>query len=187
MGIRYRLAAVCGAVALASASAAALKYSGSPPNIEMLMPFVLATGLMLGPIAGFASGLLSRALYDFFIAWPGPWTLATAPSYGIVGVLAGLIPLLAHNRRAFSRVELAAIAAVLTVAYDALTLVAFSAMFKLPLLTALGPQVPFTINHVLGNSLFAFALAPMLASVLEKAAALDAQEAKLPLLARFKL
>ncbi|VVC02670.1 ECF-type riboflavin transporter, S component [Candidatus Burarchaeum australiense] len=176
--MRYRLAAASGLVVAAAASAATMHYFGAPPNIELLMPFVLASGLMLGPAAGFASGLLMRALYDFFIAWPGPWTTAPAFSYGVVGLLAGLVPLLAHGRRTFSRIEITAMAVAFTLVYDFLTLLAFSAMFGLPLLLALGPQVPFTINHVLGNALFAFAFTPLLNSVLSKVCLLDAAEAR---------
>jgi len=187
MNVRYRMAAASGMVVIASMSAAALKYAGSPPNIELLMPFVLASGLVLGPAAGLANGLLMRALYDLFIAWPGPWTLATSFSYGIVGLLAGIIPMLAGGRRAFSRIEITAMAVALTLAYDALTLIAFSLMFGLPLLAALGPQVPFTINHVLGNALFTFALTPILNSVLSRFVALDASEGRAPHAARYKL
>jgi energy-coupling factor transport system substrate-specific component len=186
MGIRYRLAAVFGTVALASASAAALKYSGSPPNIELLMPFVLATGLMLGPLAGLANGLLSRALYDLFIAQPGPWTPGMAASYGLVGLAAGLIPLFA-GRRAFSRIELVGFTVALTILYDLLSLLAFIPMFGVPTMVTLGLQVPFTINHVLGNSLFVFAFTPLLSGVLAKASALDAQESQVPQPARYNL
>jgi len=186
MGVRYRLAAASGLVVIASASAATLKYFGAPPNIELLMPFILASGLVLGPAAGFANGLLMRALYDLFIALPGPWTPGTALSYAVVGLLAGLIPF-AMRRRAFTRLEITAFAVVLTLVYDALTLIAFSLMFRLPLITALGPQVPFTINHVLGNALFAFAFTPLLNSVLNKVRSLDALESELPQPAAYKL
>ena len=187
MNIRHRLAAASGLVVLASASAATLKYFGSPPNIEMLMPFALASGLMLGPAAGFANGLLMRGLYDFFIAWPGPWTFATAFSYGVVGLLAGLVPMFAKGRRIFSRTEIVALAVALTIVYDLLTLLAFSAMFRLPLLAALGPQIPFTINHVLGNALFSFAFTPLLNSVLSKVILLDKLESPAPQPARLQL
>jgi len=186
MNIRYRLAAVSGTVAVAAMSAALLHNSGSPPNIELLMTFIIASGLALGPLAGFAGAIAMRFLYDLFIAWPGPWTPVTALCFGITGLIAGLLPAFA-GRKSFSRIQMAAIAVALTLAYDALTLVAFSVMFRLPLLSALGPQIPFTINHVLGNALFAFAFLPLLTGVLSKAVALDAQEARQPSPARFKL
>jgi len=185
--MRYRIAAATGMIVLAAASAAALKLSGSPPNIELLMPFILVSGLVLGPVAGFVNALLIRGLYDLFIAFPGPWTPGTMLSYAIVGLLAGLIPMLAGGKRSFSRIQMTAIAIVLTIVYDFLTLIAFSVMFNMPILMALGPQIPFTINHVLGNALFVFAFAPLLSSVLTRVIALDKMESRAPQPAQYRL
>nr|WP_304765932.1 ECF transporter S component [Candidatus Burarchaeum sp.] len=155
-------------VLFASMTGAFLHLSGSPPNIELLMPFILSGGLMLGPAYGFAIGALVRASYDFQIVWAGPWTLATAFSYGVVGLLAGFLPLLNSNKKAFSRKQLVAAAVALTVVYDISSLAFFSMLFGLPMLLALGPQIPFTINHILGNALFVFALSPLINLAIEK-------------------
>ncbi len=155
-------------VLFASMTGAILHLSGSPPNIEMLMPFILSGGIMLGPAYGFAIGALVRAAYDFQIVWAGPWTLATAFSYGVVGLLAGFLPLLNSGKKAFSRKQLVAAAVALTVVYDLCSLAFFSMLFGLPMLLALGPQIPFTINHILGNALFVFALSPLINLAIEK-------------------
>ena len=155
-------------VIFASMSGAFLHLSGAPPNIELLMPFILSGGLLLGPAYGFAIGALVRAFYDFQIVWAGPWTIATAFSYGVVGMLAGFLPMLNHGKKAFSRKQLVAAAVALAIVYDLCSLAFFSMLFGLPMLLALGPQVPFTINHILGNAAFVFAFSPLISTVLEK-------------------
>lgn len=146
----------------AAVSGAVLKAMGAPPNIELLMPFVIALGLVFGPVYGFVSGALIRALYDGYLSWAGPWTVFTAASYGVVGLLVGFA---GRAKLTWSRGELVLLAAVLTLVYDVLTMAAFGLMLGMPLSALVAGQVPFTVAHVLGNVLFVVVFAPALQKV----------------------
>jgi len=150
----------------AAAAGVALKAMGAPPNVEGLMPFVLALGLVFGPVYGFVNGLLIRALYDGYLSWAGPWTVFTSLSYGVVGLLAGFA---GRFKRNWGRLELTALAAGLTLVYDAVTMLAFGAMLGIPFAALVAGQVPFTLVHVAGNVVFVFLFAPVLAKAANKA------------------
>jgi uncharacterized membrane protein len=135
---------------------ACLKYAFAPPNIELLMPFVMVSGMLLGKKRGFLAGFNIRLIYDFYLGMPGVLTIFTALSYGLVGLLSSMIPL------GTSRAGLTVRAAGLTVVYDVLTMLAFGFSFGLPLWSLVGPQVPFTVTHIAGNSAFVFVLVPAL-------------------------
>jgi len=157
MGNKY--AGFVGLVVLASAAGVGLKAVGAPPNIEMLMPFVLAAGLAGGPLYGLALGGCVRGLYDVYQGWAGPWTLLTAPSYAVVGLVVGFAGLRWKVR---SRTGMMALAGAATLVYDVLTMALFGLWMGMPLQVLVVGQVPFSIMHVAGNMLFCFLLAPTL-------------------------
>ncbi len=137
-----------------SLAGAALKLFVPIPNIELLLPFVMTAGMLAGPGRGFAAGFSIRMIYDFYLGIPGPWTVYTAITYGIVGLLASFIPLTESRRK------LVFWAAGLTIVYDILSMAGFGLSFGLPLLSLIGPQVPFTALHLAGNCVFVFAILP---------------------------
>ena len=148
----------------AAGTCALLKAAGAPPNVEGLMPFVLTLGIAAGPATGFANGAIARALFDCYQGWTGWWTLLTASAYGLVGLGAGL----AHGvKTTWSRLELAALGAALTIVYDVVTMLAFGPLMGFSLATSIAGQIPFTINHLLSNTVLCFVLAPALLSLMQ--------------------
>ena len=147
----------------AAAVGVLFKAAGAPPNIESLMPFILATSMVLGPAYGLVNAVLVRSLYDAYMSWAGWWTVMTAGSYGVVGLCGGLA---ARYKRSWSRIELALFAAVLTIVYDILTMLVFGFVLGIPFPALVVGQVPFTINHLLGNVVLCFIFAPMLLKAL---------------------
>lgn len=141
---------------------ACLKYIAAPPNIELLMPFVMVAGMLTGRTRGFMAGFSMRMMYDFYLAMPGPWTIYTSLAYGIVGLIASTIPIREN------RLGLTIWAAGLTVLYDIITMVCFGLSFGLPVFSLIGPQLPFTAMHLAGNCVFVFALAPGLRTLVQK-------------------
>ncbi|MFH0817890.1 MAG: ECF transporter S component [Candidatus Micrarchaeota archaeon] len=137
-----------------SLAGACLKFAAPMPNIELLLPFVMAAGMLSGSRRGFIAGFSIRMIYDFYLGMPGPWTIYTTLAYGLVGLIASAIPI---NE---SRKRLVFWAAGLTIVYDVLTMAGFGLSFGLPLVLLLGPQVPFTILHLAGNCVFVFAILP---------------------------
>lgn len=163
--MKKQFAGLIGLVLFASLAGVGLKAVGAPPNVEMLMPFVLAAGLVGGPAYGFAVGLAVRATYDVYQGWLGPWTLMTAPSYAIVGLLVGF----AGNRwKGWNRTRMMMLAGVVTLVYDILTMLLFGILFGVPFWALVVGQVPFSITHVIGNMLFCFLFAPSVAGALHE-------------------
>lgn len=163
--MRKQFAGLIGLVLFASLAGVGLKAAGAPPNVEMLMPFVLAAGLVGGPVYGFTVGLAVRATYDVYQGWMGPWTLLTAPSYAVVGLLVGL----AGNRwKSWNRTRMMMLAGVVTLVYDILTMLLFGIPFGIPFWALVAGQIPFSISHVIGNMLFCFLFAPSAAGVLHE-------------------
>jgi len=148
-------AAICGVF---------IKAVGAPPNIEGLMPFVLAFGMVAGPLYGFVNGLLARALYDGYMGWAGWWTLFTSIAYGIVGLCAAIVGM---AKRRWNRLEIGVLAAALTIVYDVLTMLVFGLAFKVPIDVLLIGQIPFTINHLVGNVTFCVIFTPFLVNALD--------------------
>ncbi len=155
-----------GLLAVAVSSGVFVKALGAPPNIELLMPFVLCAGLVFGPVSGFFVGCLARFAYDVYMAFVGPWSLYTAPSYGVVGLLAGVLGM---RGKKYSRTEMTLIAAMLTIVYDLLTMLGFSLQFGMPLWAAVLGQIPFTMLHLAGNCTFVFLICPRLVSFVRHA------------------
>ena len=163
IGMDRKLAVVAGASMSAAAFGVLFKAMGAPPNVEALMAFIMPAAMVLGPFYGFTNALLTRAVYDAYQGWAGWWTVLTSLSYGLVGLAAGYVM---RYKKAWNRVELAGLAAVLTLFYDVITMLAFGVPFGIPLAALVAGQVPFTINHVVGNVLLCFAFAPLLLKAL---------------------
>lgn len=157
--MRKRVELLFTAGVAAAGSCALLKAAGAPPNVEAIMPFVMTLGLAAGPAYGLANGVFARALFDAYQGWTGWWTPLTSASYGLVGLAAGF----AYSRKKkWSRAELAALGAGLTILYDAVTMLAFGPLMGYSLAASVAGQIPFTISHLLSSTVLCFVLAPTL-------------------------
>lgn len=121
--------------------------------MALQMPF----SKQYGGLYAFLFGSLSIALYDFVTTRIGIWTLITAFAYGIVGVVSSYI----FSNREASRKNFVAVAALATIAYDALTGLTIGPLFfHQSFASSLIGQIPFTALHLFGNCMFAFLLSP---------------------------
>lgn len=138
---------------------AALRILMAPlPNIEPIMLFTIVAALSLGPRSGFNLGFLSMITSDIVLGLIGPWTIYTSLTYGLIGILAGLLGI---HKRNWGRVELTLISFVMTILYDLITATCFALEFMIPINAALTAQIPFTLLH-LNNCIFVFLFAPYL-------------------------
>lgn len=128
-------------------------------GIESVMLFTLSGALVYGPIYGFLIGASTMVVADFMVGLVGLWTLYTAFAYGFVGFLAGVIGMF---KKKFTRVELAALAFVLTIIFDAIAMTAFAFQFGISLSIAAINQIPVTLIHAAGNTLLALVFVPVL-------------------------
>ncbi len=145
---------------------AGLRFLMAPyPNVEPIMLFVISTALVFGPLAGFILGFGSMIVSDMFLGLYGPWTLYTAPTYGLIGLIVGFI---GTSKNKWGRPELTALAFVMTIAYDIITATFWALQTLQPLIVVYVTQIPFTLLH-LSNCVFVFLFAPYLMRVLSVA------------------
>lgn len=128
------------------------------PNVEPILATAMPFAKRDGWVGGFLFGVASILLFDIATGTMGMWTLITASSYGFVGAGAALF----LRNRGNSRGAYAAYAVIGTILYDALTgLTVGPLFFGQPFLAALAGQIPFTMLHLLGNTVFAVTVSPL--------------------------
>jgi len=129
-----------------------------PPNIEPVMTVTMPFSKRYGCCGGFLFGFLSIALLDVAVGSVGTWTAVTAVTYGLIGA-AGYRFL--QGKRSALQYGLYALGA--TLFYDAVTgVIAGPLLFGQSFVEAFVGQIPFTVNHVVGNVLLGVAVSPLL-------------------------
>jgi uncharacterized membrane protein len=128
------------------------------PNVEPIMASVMPISKTYGGVASFIFGFLSIALYDSVTSGFGVWTLVTAVSYGLLGLLASYY---FKNRSGWK--SYASYAFISTILYDIVTgLTIGPIFFHQSFMISLVGQIPFTILHLIGNVSFAIVLSPVI-------------------------
>ena len=129
------------------------------PNIEPVMAALMPFSKRYGVLGAFAFGFFSIALFDSITSGIGAWTWVTAIVYGSVGIASAFF----FRNRESSPKNYLVFSVVGTLAFDALTgLTIGPIFFAQPLMAALTGQIPFTILHLIGNSVFAVLLSPLI-------------------------
>lgn len=135
------------------------------PNIEPILATQMPFSRFYGKIAGFSFGFLSIIAYDILTSTLGMWTIFTATTYGVLGLWAVQYFKNKNNNR-FVYVKFALMS---TIFFDIVTGLSVGPLFfHQSFSVALTGQIPFTILHLLGNSLFAFILSPVIYNFLIK-------------------
>lgn len=144
-----------------SGVSARLLMSGMP-NIEPVMLVTILAALKYGPKYGFITGFFTMLISDFYLGLPGPWTLYTAPSFGFVGLLAGIVGVKKQFTLKYDKAKLASMAGGLTLIYDILTNIGWALNWGLPIFPTLIFGIPFSGVHILSNMLIVGITAPYL-------------------------
>ncbi|MBI2623147.1 MAG: hypothetical protein HYW65_01045 [Candidatus Liptonbacteria bacterium] len=128
------------------------------PNVEPILATAMPFAKRGGAMSGFLFGAASIFLFDIVTGTAGVWSLITASSYGLVGAGAYLF---LRNRES-SRASYFAYAIIGTLVYDALTgLTVGPLFFGQSFVAAVAGQIPFTMLHLLGNTVFAVTVSPL--------------------------
>jgi uncharacterized membrane protein len=128
-----------------------------PPNIEPMLATQMPFSKAFGALAGFLFAFSSIALYDLVTHTLGMWSLITASTYGVLGLLASWY---FKNRKANIR-NFFIFAIFGTLFFDAITGLSIGPLFFHQTFTsAFMGQIPFTMMHLLGNVSFALLLSP---------------------------
>jgi len=127
-----------------------------PPNFEPMLATVMPFSKRYGVLGSFLFGFLGIVLYDAITSGWGSWTWVTAICYGSLGV--GSYYFFKNREASAKNFLMFGIPA--TVAYDAITMMIGPVFNGQLLMVALIGQIPFTLMHVLGTSVFAVVLSP---------------------------
>ncbi len=135
-----------------------------PPNVEPVLATMMPFGKRYGAVMSLLFCAANMVLFDIITNNLSQWTAVTAVTYGVIGAVAGLI--LDRESGIMSYVVCAVIA---TLFYDAITGVAAGAiLFGMGWKEGFIGQIPFTINHLIGNVILAITLSPITDWVLHK-------------------
>ena len=138
------------------------------PGFKPVTAMVVITAMYFGSEAGFLTGALSAVISNFYFG-QGPWTPFLMMSWGLVGLLAGV---LAQQLRR-SRWVLAGYGAVAGVLYsflmDIWTVLWADGYFNLPrYLAAIISAAPFTAEYAVSNVIFLLLLAKPIGKILNR-------------------
>lgn len=129
-----------------------------PPNVEPILATSMPFAKRLSAHMGFVFAFLSIALFDLATGKYGMWTWITAIAYGVIAAGAGVF--LAKRKGRSGYVIYAIIG---TLFYDIVTGLSVGPLFyEQPFMEALVGQIPFTINHLVSNILFAAIASPLI-------------------------
>lgn len=130
-----------------------------PPNIEPILATQMPFSKAYGAIAGFLFAFMSIVLYDLITNTLGVWSLLTAGTYGVLGLLGALY----FKSRKPSATNFLRFAVFGTLFFDVVTGLSIGPLFfGQSFYGALVGQIPFTFLHLVGNLAFAAILSPAL-------------------------
>ncbi|GEM_PF-260293 len=129
------------------------------PNIEPVMTTLMPFSKRYGLAGAFVFGFLSMVLYDVATREIGIWTLVTALAYGAIGIASAFF----FRNRESTAVNYLKFSIMGTIVFDALTGLTIGPIFYAqPFMVAFLGQIPFTLLHLLGNSIFAVLVSPLI-------------------------
>ena len=129
------------------------------PNVQPLMAFLLPFAKYGGWAVGIFYGFVAVLLFDLLAGQLGVWTLATAGTYALLGLLFSLF-----LRNKPNEIKYYLGATVLgTIFYDAVTGLGLGVLvFNQPFFVTLSGQIPFTLYHLAGNITTVALLSPII-------------------------
>lgn len=136
-----------------------LRIVPHPPNVEGIMSTMMPFSKKWGWLSGMVFALLAILVFDVITGTLGVWSLMTAGTYALLGVLSGLF----FKKRKSSVKNYVGFAIVGTLIYDAITGIGTGMLFfnQSFMVTFIG-QIPFTLYHLGGNIVFAAIVSPAL-------------------------
>ncbi len=130
-----------------------------PPNIEPILATQMPFARAYGKIAGFVFAFFSIFLYDIITGKLGQWTFITAFAYGLLAFWASIY----FKNKQNKPINYAKFAIMGTLAYDIVTGLSIGPIFfGQPFMEALIGQIPFTAMHLLGNTVLAVFISPVI-------------------------
>lgn len=141
-----------------------LRLIPHPPNVEPITATIMPFGKKWGWVAGALFGAASIIIFDLMHPTPGyarigVWTFVTAGMFALIGIASGLYLKNKQNKIRYY----VGFSVVATLVYDFVTgPIMSSAMWSISFMESLIGQIPFTINHLIGNIVLAVIVSPLL-------------------------
>lgn len=156
----YKLTLLALLAALGIVGRAALSFI---PNVQPVTSIIIIAGLMLGPVAAVILALLITFLSNMFLGM-GIWTIWQVISWGIIGLLSGLLGKIFKNIPIFVIVVFSIFCGYFYGFIISITTYQITGMFWPYYLAGL----PFDTNHAIGNAIFIILLYPTITYFLKK-------------------
>mgnify|MGYP001587425278 CR=1 FL=1 len=129
-----------------------------PPNVEPVLAVGMPFSKHYGWLSGFLFPFLSIVFFDAATGKVGQWTWITGTTYGVLGLGAAWF----FRNRKPTRANFVLYGILGALVYDAVTGLTIGPLFfGQSFIEALIGQIPFTINHVLGNVVFSLVVSPL--------------------------
>jgi len=133
------------------------------PSAEPLTFFAVLAGWLFGKKKGFLVGASSLYVSNFLMfGGHGPWTLFQFIGFGIAGFLGGFL------RKKSTIIESLIIIAIGTLIFEVIMNLSSAIIFPAGILTLFFTAIPFTLVHLVSNSIFALFLPKAKELVYEK-------------------
>jgi hypothetical protein len=141
-----------------------LRLIPHPPNVEPITSTIMPFGKKWGLFAGAFFGATSIILFDLVhptegYARIGVWTWVTAGMFALMGIASGIY---LKNKPNKIR-HYVGFSIIATLVYDFITGPVMSTfVWKMTFTKAFIGQIPFTINHLIGNVVLATIVSPLI-------------------------
>ena len=127
---------------------------GAIPGFKPITAVVVITAVYLGGEAGFLTGALSAIISNFYFG-QGPWTPFQMLSWGLLGLLAGLLNRPLRRSRALLSIYGVFAGAVYSMVMDVWTVLWYNGGFNASLYTAaMLTALPHTLSYAISNVVF---------------------------------
>ncbi len=138
-----------------------LRFVPHIPNVEPIMASIMPWSKKYGALFGMTLGFFSIILFDIASKAFSNWSFLTATTYALIGYFAGLW----LRNRANSILNYTLFSLFATIAYDLITGIGFGVfLFHQSLTVTLYGQIPFTLSHLIGNTLTSVIISPFIYS-----------------------
>lgn len=132
---------------------------GRPANFEPMLATIMPYSAHYPKVQSFLFGFLGIIVFDLISSQVGLWTIITAITYGAIGLAAALF----FKKYSSSITNFVIFGFIGTIIFDAITGLGIGPIFYgQPFMEALVGQIPFTLMHLLGTTIFALTLSPLI-------------------------
>jgi hypothetical protein len=136
-----------------------LRLLPHPPNVEPIMSTMMPFSKKWGWLSGMVFCLIAILGFDILTGTLGIWSVATAGTYALLGILAGLYLKNKENKIIYY----IGFSVVGTIIYDAITGIGVGMVFyDQTFMTTFVGQIPFTLYHLAGNVVLSSVVSPLL-------------------------